>query len=29
MQYYKLIQDENYHTIRNKNHIIQQIFKDW
>ena len=26
---YKLIQDENDHTIRSKNHIIQDIFKDW
>ena len=29
MHHYKLIQDENDHTIRNKNHIIQDIFKDW
>lgn len=29
MKFYKLIQDENDHTIRNKNHIIQDIFKDW
>ena len=29
MYHYRLIQDENDHTIRNKNHIIQDIFKDW